>query len=117
MDRFFGILLMCGSVVISALSQLLLKAGARKSYSSVIREYLNFYVISGYALMVVAMVLPILAYNQFHLDYKEAPVIEAIGPALVTVLSFFAFKEKLTLKKVIGNIIVVIGICVFYLNF
>lgn len=66
--------------------------------------------------MLVAMLLPILAYK-IGLDYKEAPVIEAMGPALVTVLSFFAFKEKLTVRKIIGNIIVVIGICVFYLNF
>ncbi len=107
---------MCGSVVISSLSQILLKTGAKKNYSSAIREYLNVYVISGYVLMLVAMLLPILAYK-IGLDYKEAPVIEAMGPALVTVLSFFAFKEKLTVRKIIGNIIVVIGICVFYLNF
>ena len=116
MPKIFGILLMCGSVVISSLSQILLKTGAKKNYSSAIREYLNFYVISGYGLMFVSMLLPILAYK-IGLDYKEAPVIEAIGPALVTILSFFFFKEKLTAKKIIGNILVVIGIIVFYLNF
>lgn len=116
MNKLFGILLMCGSVIIAALSQILLKKGAKKNYSSAIREYLNLYVISGYGLMLVSMVLPIIAYK-VGLEYKEAPVIEAVGPALVTVLSFFFFKEKLTVKKIIGNILVVIGIMVFYLNF
>lgn len=107
---------MCGSVIISSSSQILLKTGAKKNYSSAIREYLNLYVISGYALMLVSMILPIVAYR-IGLEYKDAPVIEAIGPALVTVLSFFFFKEKLTFKKIIGNALVVIGIIVFYLNF
>lgn len=114
MPKIFAILLMCASVVIASFSQVMLKAGAKKEYSSAIREYLNLYVISGYGLLLVSMVLPIIAYK-FGLDYKEAPVIEAIGPALVTVLSFFFFKEKLTKKKIIGNVLVVLGIIVFYL--
>ena len=107
---------MCGSVIISSLSQILLKTGAKKNYSSAIREYLNLYVISGYGLMLISMVLPILAYR-IGLEYKDAPVIEAIGPFLVTLLSFYFFKEKLTFKKIIGNILVVVSIIVFYLNF
>lgn len=114
MPKIFAILLMCASVVIASFSQVMLKSGAKKEYSSAIREYLNLYVISGYGLLLISMVLPIIAYK-FGLDYKEAPVIEAIGPALVTVLSFFFFKEKLTKKKIIGNVLVVLGIIVFYL--
>lgn len=114
MPKLFAILLMCASVVVASFSQILLKMGAGKKYSSAIREYLNFYVISGYGLMMVSMLLPIIAYK-FGLDYKEAPVIEAIGPALVTVLSFFFFKEKLTKKKILGNILVVAGIIIFYI--
>ncbi len=107
---------MCGSVIISSFSQVLLKKSAQKTYSSAIKEYLNPYVIFGYGLMMLSMLLPIVAYK-IGLQYKEAPVIEAIGPALVTVLSFFFFKEKLTKKKILGNALVVAGIIVFYLQF
>ena len=100
--------------MVASVSQIFLKMGARKEYSSAIREYLNVYVISGYGLMLISMLLPIVAYK-FGLDYKEAPVIEAIGPALVTILCFLFFKEKLTVKKIIGNLLVVAGILIFYL--
>ena len=105
---------MCGAVVISAFSQILLKKSAQKTYSSAIREYLNVYVICGYGLMFVSMLLPIFAYR-FGLDYKEAPVIESVAPALVMILSFFFFNEKLTKRKIIGNLLVFAGLLIFYL--
>lgn len=100
------------SVVIASFSQVMLKLGAGKTYSSKIREYLNFYVISGYGMLFVSMVLTIVAYS--HLSYLSVPVVEAVGYVLVPVLSYFIFKEKLSKRKVIGIAFILLGIIIYY---
>ncbi len=103
---------MLGSVVIASISQLLLKQAARTSYSNYIREYLNVWVICGYFLMVVSTLLTTLAYK--GLDYKEGPVIEALGFVFILILSRIFFQEKITRKKLLGNLLIFVGILVFY---
>ena len=107
-------LLMGGSVVVAAFSQVLLKMSAKKTYTSVIREYLNPFVIIGYGMMVAATVLTVLAYK-FGLDYKSGPVLESLGFVLIMLLSLGFFREKITPRKLIGNILIVLGIVIFYL--
>ena len=101
------------SVVIASFSQVMLKLGAGKTYSSKIREYLNVYVITGYGMLFVSMVLTIVAYS--GLSYLSVPVIEAVGYGLVPVLSYFIFKEKLTKRKVLGILFILTGIFIYYL--
>ena len=101
------------SVVIASFSQVMLKLGAGKTYSSKIREYLNVYVITGYGMLFVSMVLTIVAYS--GLSYLNVPVIEAVGYVLVPILSYFIFKEKLTKRKVLGILFILTGIFVYYL--
>jgi len=103
---------MLGSVVVASVSQLLLKKAAQKNYDNFIREYLNVWVISGYSFMLVSVLLTTLAYK--GLDYKEGPVIEALGFVLIMILSKIFFGEKITKKKVVGNLLIFIGILVFY---
>lgn len=102
------------SVVVSSFSQILLKKSAKKTHSSVIREYMNPYVICGYGMMVVATILTVLAYK-YGLQYKNGPVIESLGYVLIMVLSLFFFGEKITWKKFLGNALVVLGIVIFYI--
>jgi len=45
-------LFLVASVVVASFSQILLKKSAAKKYDNVIKEYLNPYVIIGYAIMV-----------------------------------------------------------------
>ncbi len=104
------------SVGIATFSQVLLKKSAAKTYTSPIKEYLNPYVITGYGLLFASMLLPIFA-QKLGLGNKEVPVFEAAGPAIVMVLSFFFFRERITKRKIIGNVIIFIGILVFYLQF
>ena len=107
-------LLMGCSVVVAAFSQVLLKKSAKKTYSSVIREYLNPFVIIGYGMMVAATVFTVLAYK-FGLDYKSGPVLESLGFVLVMLLSFGFFRERITPRKLIGNLLIVVGIVIVYL--
>ena len=105
--------LLISSVIISSFSQILLKTSARKKYTSIVNEYLNSYVIIGYGMMVIATLTTILAYR--GLDYKNGPVIESLGYLFIMVLSRFFFKEKITRKKLLGNLMILAGVFVFYL--
>ena len=112
MNNPFLLVALC-SVVIASFSQVMLKLGAGKKYSSKIREYLNFYVITGYGMLFVSMILTIVAYSR--LSYLSVPVVEAVGYVLVPVLSYFIFKEKLTGKKILGILFILAGIIIYYL--
>ena len=105
-------LLLVLSVVVASLSQILLKKSAEKSYQSLLREYLNPWVISGYGLMVVSTLLTVGGYA--GLEYKNGAVIETLGFVLVMLLSRLFFREKITKKKLIGNALILLGIVVFY---
>lgn len=107
------ILLLLLSVVIASFSQILLKKSAEKAYDSIVKEYLNPYVVIGYGMMVISTITTILAYR--GLEYKNGPVVESSGYILIMILSYIFFREKITRKKVIGNILVLLGIFVFYM--
>ena len=108
-----GYVFLLVSVTIAAISQLLLKAGANKKYSTFIRQYLNVYVITGYGLTFLSMLLTMLAYR--NIDYKYGPVIESLGFIIILVLSRLIFKEMLTFKKIAGACIILVGIFIYYL--
>ena len=112
MDKYIYWIFMFSSVIISSFSQVLLKKSSNKKHTSIIKEYLNPYVISGYGLMVLTTVLTIFAYK--GIDYKNGPVIESLGYVLIMFLSYLFFKEKITWKKLLGNALVILGIIVFY---
>jgi len=111
MNKLYLIIALC-SVCIASFSQVLLKMGAGKTYSSKIREYLNLYVSGGYGMLFVSMLLTIVAYS--HLSYLSVPVVEAVGYVLVPVLSYLFFKEKMSVRKVTGICLILIGIVIYY---
>lgn len=101
------------AVLISVTSQMFLKKGAQKKYKNVVREYLNFWVITGYILMLVSTLCIIFAYKA--VDYKNGPIIESLSYILIMVLSRWLFKEKITKNKLIGNLLILLGVFVFYI--
>ena len=105
-------LLMVLAELIASSSQILLKKSAQKEYPSVIREYLNILVISGYSLLVLAMIISIFCYD--GLGYMGVVVLEPMGYIIVMFLSRFFFKEKFTPCKLIGMIIIMSGIALFF---
>lgn len=105
--------LMIISVVIAAFSQILLKKSAQKKYDSIIKEYVNPYVISGYIMLAVSTAITMLAYR--GMEYKNGPIIESLGYILVMFLSLIFLKEAIAKKKVLGNLIILLGIFIFYL--
>ena len=69
-----------GSVLVAAVSQVLLKK-ALHHYDSWIREYLNPWVITGYILMFGSVFLSIMGLR--GVDFFNAPVIDSLGYVLV----------------------------------
>ena len=111
MNKYY--LFMFGSVILASVSQILLKKSAQQEHHSFIKEYLNPLVIIGYALMIGATLTTIAAYQ--GMDYKNGPIIESLGYILVMILSYFLLKEKVTLKKMLGYAVILIGVITFYL--
>ncbi|WP_238858727.1 EamA family transporter [Clostridium sp. YIM B02569] len=111
MNKFIFILLF--SVLISSISQIVLKKSANKEYKNFIKEYLNIQVIIGYALLFISTILTILALR--GLQYKIVPIIEGAGYIYILILSYLFLKEKITKRKIVGNIIIILGILVFNL--
>ena len=108
------LLFMVLSVVVSAVSQVLLKMSARRTYASALKEYLNPLVLGGYTLMVVSTLLMLAAFH-FGVEFKNGPVIEALGYVLVLILGRAVFGEKLTRNRILGNALILAGIAAFYL--
>ena len=109
------ILLIALSATVASFAQVLLKKSANEEHKNVIEEYLNWKVICGYGLMFVGMFLTIIAYSK-GVQYKNGPIMESIGNIWVVILSFLFFREPITRKKVLGNILILLGIVIFYLN-
>lgn len=111
MNKYWAVLFL--AVAVSSVSQILLKKGASKQYDNVLREYLNPWVILGYGMMVLSTLCVIYAYK--GVEYKNGSIIESLGFLVVMVLSRIILGEKITVKKILGNIIILTGIIVFYL--
>lgn len=111
MTKYWIVLFM--AVLISSASQMLLKKGASIKFESVVREYLNPWVIFGYVLMILSTLCVIYAYR--GVAYKNGAIIESLGYLLVMFLSRLFFDEKITKKKMLGNLIILTGVLVFYL--
>ena len=107
------VLLLILAVLVSSISQIILKKSASKTYDSVLKEYLNVYVITGYVLMVISTVLVVLGLKD--VPYKNEPIIESLGYLFVMILSNRLLGEKITKKKVLGNVLILVGIAVYYI--
>jgi multidrug transporter EmrE-like cation transporter len=98
-------------VFISALSQVLLKKSALKSYGSFIREYLNFYVVPAYAIYFLAVFLDLLALRKVPVSF--VPVAEASSYIFVLLFGRIFFKETFSKRKILAMILILSGIVVF----
>ena len=87
------IILLVLAVVVSSVSQIILKKSASKTYNSTVLVVLG---LKG-------------------VPYKNEPIIESLGYIFVMILSNRILKEKITKKKLIGNLLILIGIIIYYI--
>ena len=96
------------SVLIGAVSQVLLKKAALKPHPSLVSEYLDPRVILAYALFVGCTFLTMIAYRGVPLSL--GPVLESTSYLYVTVFGILIFKEKLNAKKIAALVLIVAGV-------
>lgn len=106
LNPYFFLLLF--SVTVASFSQILLKKGAQKQYSSFLREYLNPYVILGYLMLFGSMVMTMIAFQ--GVSFLTVPVMEALGYVLVPLLSVFIFRERISGRKMLGMALILAGV-------
>ncbi|MEG1426998.1 MAG: EamA family transporter [Oscillospiraceae bacterium] len=102
------------SVLVAAVSQILLKKSANKTYASPLKEYLNPMVIIAYGLFFLSSLITVLAYR--YVPLSAGPILESTGYIYVAVLSFIFLKEKISKRKLLGMGLIIFGILVFSLG-
>lgn len=102
------------SVFISSCSQIALKKSADTNHKSWIKEILNPVVLLAYASFFFSSLLTVLAYRGIELSW--GPVFEATSYVYIMIMGGMFLKEKITLRKIIGNIIIIAGIIVYALG-
>lgn len=100
-------------VLISSISQIILKKSAQIDYDSKIKEYLNPRVIFAYIIFFGATLCSVWAYTVLPLSL--GPILESAGYIFVAVLSWLFLKEKITKKKLLGLSVIIIGIIIYSL--
>ena len=103
-----GVIIYLITPLLSALSQLILKKAADNPRYTGIRAYLNAPVILAYGLFFGCMLLNVVALRT--LELTVASVLEASSYIYVMVLSWLVLKEKITPRRLIGNLVIILGI-------
>ncbi len=112
MNEFYLIALVSG--FISSFSQILLKKGALKEYKGIVKQYLNPYVIGGYAITFLCMILTMISYK--GIQYKFGAVIESLTYIYILFFGRIFVGENITKHKLIGILAIVAGVIVFSLG-
>lgn len=102
------------SVLISSISQIMLKKSADKVYDNPLKEYLNPFVITAYGLFFISTLITVFAYK--YVPLSSGPILESSGYIFVAVLGYIFLKERFTKKKVIGMLLILVGIAIFSLG-
>ena len=99
------------SVFLASVSQIILKISAKKQYPCKIKEYLNPHVITAYIMFFSCTFVSVYCLRVLPLNYL--PILESSGYIFVAVMSYFILKEKLSRKKIMGLVLILIGIEVY----
>lgn len=111
MNKSIPIILLFTAVFISSMSQILLKKAAGKEYKSFIKSYLNIRVICAYCIFFIAVLIDLYAFRFVPVSF--VPVIESSSYFFIIILSRIILHEKLTLKQIIGIVIIMCGVLLY----
>ncbi len=99
------------SVLISSVAQVMLKVEANRKHESRAKEYLNPMVIGAYAIFFLSTFLTMYALRHVPLTYS--PIIEPLSYIFVPVIGVLILKEKISKRRILGILIMLVGIAVF----
>ncbi len=109
MNKTIYILLLLFNALLSAFSQVLLKKAAVNNNKSLFLQYINLTVISAYLIYVIVLMV-----NIYAMRFLSIGIVTTFSETLPLLFTIFAsklfFNESINTYKVIGAIIVVIGV-------
>ncbi|MCR4899974.1 MAG: triose-phosphate transporter family protein [Treponema sp.] len=111
MNKNIAVLLLFVAVLISSISQIILKKAANKEYKSFIQNYLNIRVICAYCIVFTAVLIDLFAFKYVPVSF--VPVIESSSYFFIIILSRIFLGEKLNLKQIIGISIIMLGVFLY----
>ena len=98
-------------VIFTSVAQLLLKKGCVVSMDQNVKMYLHPYSIIAYIIFAIVAFLSI--YAMKGLDLKVFFALSSLTYICIPILSFIFLKESVTKNKLIGIIIISIGVVIF----
>ena len=107
-------LIVVGSLIVAAFAQMALKKGASMPHSSFVFEYLNPWVLGGYALMFLSMMIDVWCVGH-GVMVKELSTMESLSYLFVPLLGWAFFGEKLSARKFLWIAVIIIGVIVFFI--
>ncbi|MBI6873598.1 EamA family transporter [Clostridium aciditolerans] len=96
------------SVFLASVSQIVLKKSAGIKYKRKIDEYINKNVIIAYLIFFTCTLCTLFALKKIPLSL--APILESTGYIYVAILSLIILKERITKKKFIGLLLIIVGV-------
>jgi len=99
--------------IFTSIAHLLLKKGTVMSTEKHVKMYMHPYSLFSYAIFAIVAFLSIVALR--GLDLKEFFALNSLTYIFIPVLSFIFLKELVTKNKLIGIILISIGVITFYL--
>lgn len=112
----FSLFLVFLAVLLTGISQVLLKTGSAhqgKSKESVLAAYLNIPTIFAYGLLVVVTIISVIALQEIPL--KTFYALASINFVVVVGLSWGILKEKITRNLIIAIVLISSGVIIFNL--
>lgn len=108
-----GVSLVLMGTFIAAFSQIMLKKSARKQYNSQLTEYINPLVIGGYFLLLVTTLISVFALKFVPMTLVAA--LDSTGQIFVPVLSLIILKEHINRRKMLGMLVIILGLIIYFL--
>lgn len=105
--------IMLFGVVISALSQIILKKAALKTYDVWWKQYLNGPVVFAYAIFILSSLCSVIALRVLPLSLM--PIWNSAAYLFVALFAFLIMKERPGKRKLMGLGIILVGIVIFSL--
>lgn len=109
MNRILLLVLLLFNALLASFSQVLLKKSAIQKHDSIISEYINIYVITGYGLFFI-----VLFVNIFIMKYMNMNIVSIFSEAMPLVISIFTgyvfFNEHITKEKILSVALILVGI-------
>lgn len=108
-----GTCLVLLATFIAAVSQIMLKKSAQHKYEIPLLEYVNPLVIGGYALLLGTTLINVLALR--FIPMTLAAALDSTGQIFVPALSFLILREHVNRQKLLGIVIIVVGLIIYFL--